>query len=232
MEKFYDKPVDIKKSTLSDKLKSLRIKGFIEKQSRETDNGIKNVYQITSKGRERYNEMSITTEERFNYPPNKILSQRNYDHWILWMAYNNDYCTWSTFTSEDSKVRINQSSLSKNMNELIDNDYIIKVNKVYRITPDGREQYSEMLREYNLDRQAILEEETNRIDEITEKTSEFFEVFEIEDEELKFRFLNNILKLDYGKAEDFVREDEFNKTILFLSMNHPDQYPNFISPEE
>ena len=45
-----------------------------------------------------------------------------------------------------------------------------------------------MLREYDLDRQSILEEETNRIDEITEKTSEFFDKYEIDDEELKFRF--------------------------------------------
>ncbi|GAH11929.1 unnamed protein product, partial [marine sediment metagenome] len=82
------------------------------------------------------------------------------------------------------------------------------------------------------DRQSILEDETNRIDEITERTSEFFERFEIEDGELKFRFLNNILKLEYRKAEEFVLEDDFNKIILFLSMNHPDQFPNYISPEE
>ena len=187
---FIDEPVDIKKSTLSDKLRSLIAKGFVEKRSKEIDNGIKKVYQITAKGKERFQEISITTEERFNYPPGKILKKRNYDHWILWMSYNNDSCSWSTFTAEGSKVRINQSSLSKNINKLLDNDFIIKVNKEYQITPEGREEYSKMLREYDLDRQSILEEETNRIDEITEKTSEFFDKYEIDDEELKFRFLD------------------------------------------
>ena len=229
---FIDEPVDIKKSTLSDKLRSLIAKGFVEKRSKEIDNGIKKVYQITAKGKERFQEISITTEERFNYPPGKILKKRNYDHWILWMSYNNDSCSWSTFTAEGSKVRINQSSLSKNINKLLDNDFIIKVNKEYQITPEGREEYSKMLREYDLDRQSILEEETNRIDEITEKTSEFFDKYEIDDEELKFRFLNNILKLEYSKAEEFVEEDEFNKIILYLSINHPDYYPHNISPEE
>jgi tetratricopeptide (TPR) repeat protein/Mn-dependent DtxR family transcriptional regulator len=229
---FIEEPIDIKKSTLSDKLRSLISKGFVEKESKETEKGIKKVYLITSTGRERYNEISISEEERFNYPPRKILNKRNYDHWILWMVYNNDSCSWSTFTAEDSKVRINQSSLSKNINKLLDNGSIIKVNKEYKITPEGRAEYSSMLREYDLDRQSILEEETNRIDEITEKTSEFFDFFDIEDEELKFRFINNILKLDYSEAKEFVEEDEFNKIILFLSMNHPDQFPNYTSPED
>ncbi|GAH33612.1 unnamed protein product, partial [marine sediment metagenome] len=51
-------------------------------------------------------------------------------------------------------------------------------------------------------------------------------------DELKFRFLNNILKLDYSEAKDFVIEEEFNKIILFLSINHPDYYPNYVSPED
>ena len=233
---FIEDPLDIKKSTLSDKLRSLITKGFVEKKNKEIIPGkIRKGYQITPKGRERYNDISISKEEKIkksNYPPRKILSKRNYDHWILWMSYNNDYCTWSTFAAEDSQVRINQSSLSKNINKLLDSDFIIKVNKEYKITPEGRAEYSKMLREYDLDRQSILEEETNRIDEITEKTSEFFEKFEIDDGELKFRFLHNILKLEYSKAEEFVLEEEFNKIILFLSMNHPDQYPKNISPEE
>jgi tetratricopeptide (TPR) repeat protein len=233
---FIDDPIDIKKSTLSDKLRSLITRGFLEKENKEIIPGkTRKVYQITPKGRERYNEISLSKEERIkklNYPPKKILIKRNYDHWILWMSYNNDYCTWSTFAAEDSKVRINQSSLSKNLNKLLDNEFIIKVNKEYKITPEGRGEYSNMLRAYDLDRQSILEEETKRIDEITERTSEFFEKYEIEDGDLKFRFLNNILKLEYSKTEEFVLEEEFNKIILYLSMNHPDQYPNYISPEE
>ncbi|GAH33617.1 unnamed protein product, partial [marine sediment metagenome] len=59
----------------------------IKKKKVKIGKNLKNIYQITSKGRERYNEISITQEERFNYPPKKILSKRNYHHWILWMTF-------------------------------------------------------------------------------------------------------------------------------------------------
>ena len=93
--------------------------------------------------------------------------------------YNNESLRWSDFRSEP--LSINQSSLSKSLNSLKIKGIVINENKEYKITSEGRAQYSKMLSEYDLDRQSILEDETNRIDEITERTSEFFERFEIED---------------------------------------------------
>jgi len=216
---------EIGESTLSKYLNKLKEENFIEHSY--------NRYQITKLGKSQFNDLSydkVESRKKLIFPPRSILKKRNYEHVIHWVLYNNESLRWSDFRSEP--LSINQSSLSKNLNTLKIKGIVINENKEYKITPEGRSQYSKMLREYDLDRQSILEEETNRIDEITEKTSEFFERFEIDDGELKFRFLNNILKLEYSKAEEFVLEDDFNKIILFLSMNHPNQYPNYISPEE
>ena len=104
---------------------------------------------------------------KLSYPPKVILSKRNYDHTILWMVYNNNYCKWADFLEEP--LSINQSSLSKNMNLLMDNGFVLKENKEYRITRPGKSQYSQMLSYYDLDRQSILEEESKRIAELTNK---------------------------------------------------------------
>jgi tetratricopeptide (TPR) repeat protein len=110
---------------------------------------------------------------------------------------------------------------------------MIKEDGKYLITRAGKSAYSRMLQNYDLDRQTILEEEGKRIEEITNKTIEFFDKFRIKDKDIQFRFLTNILKLDYEKVKPLLKEEEiFHKIILFLSINHPDQYPSFISPED
>ncbi|MFX0140998.1 MAG: tetratricopeptide repeat protein, partial [Candidatus Hodarchaeota archaeon] len=90
-----------------------------------------------------------------------------------------------------------------------------------------------MLKYYDLDRQTILEEESKRIREITKKTVNFFEHYQIKDKGIKFRYLNNVLKLPYEEVESTLEnEEEFNKVLLFLSINHPDEFPHYISPRE
>ena len=218
--------VKIRESTLSGHLKRLLSRGCIEKPKR-------NQYQITAEGRNRFNELTYfkkSGRRKLNYPPETLLRKRNYDHWILWMVNNNDSCKWSDFRADP--LGVNQSSLSKNLNLLMDDGLIINENKEYKIAPAGKTEYFKILRQYDLDRQSILEEESKRIEEITEKTSKFFEKHRIVDHEIKFRFINNILKLDYGKAEELVIEEDFKKILMFLSINHPNQYPEYISPEE
>ncbi|MFX1380483.1 MAG: tetratricopeptide repeat protein [Promethearchaeota archaeon] len=223
---FKEEPVSIPQSTLSYYLKSLMLEDYVEKVER-------GVYKITSKGAERYNQLSRAKEgeRKLNYPPDAITNERNYDHWILWMVYNNTFCKWSDFI--DDPLRINQSSLSKNLNELQNREIIRKENKEYRITQKGKSEYSRMLKLYDLDRQSILNEESKRIEEITKKTISFFEKYKIEDGDIKFRFLNNVLKLPFSNLKGSIdSEEEFNKVLLYLSMNHPNQYPFYISPEE
>ncbi|NVM36628.1 MAG: hypothetical protein HWN81_13615 [Candidatus Lokiarchaeota archaeon] len=217
----------ISSSTLSGKLRMLMEKQCIVKSER-------NQYKITPSGRKRLNELSLAedSDTELRYPPEIILNnQRNYRHWILWMVYNNSSCKWSDFLEEP--LSINQSSLSKKLRKLIEEKLVINENKEYKITPKGRIEYINILKQYNLDRQSILEEESRRIGDITEKTMAFFEKYKIENDELRYHFLNNALKLEYNRAKDLLINDEdFDKILLFLSINHPDQYPNHISPED
>jgi len=216
----------ISKSTLQVYLKRLIKKGFLSKTAY-------NEYRITPEGRDRYYELSEFKKERrkLNYPPKVILRKRNYDHWILWMVFNNNFCKWADFLQDP--LSINQSSLSINMNSLINDGFINKEDKKYTITQLGKIEYSRILKYYDLDRQTILEEESKRIREITKKTTSFFEIYQIKDNTIKFRYLNNVLKLPYEEVESTLEnEEEFNKVLLFLSMNHPDEFPHYISPGE
>ncbi|NVM18863.1 MAG: hypothetical protein HWN80_14195 [Candidatus Lokiarchaeota archaeon] len=215
----------VKPSTLSIYLKNLQKSELIIKK-------VFNQYSITSKGKDRFYELSQTkkTKRKLNFPPDVILWKRNYDHWILWMVYNNNFCKWADFLNEP--LSINNSSLSKNINLLIEDGFVRKENKEYRITQLGKSEYSNMLREYDLDRQSILEEESKRIKDITKKTLKFFKKFKITEEEIRFRFLNNLLRLPYERVKSSLdSEEDFHKILLYFSMNHPTHYPNSISTE-
>ncbi|TFG22749.1 MAG: hypothetical protein EU532_14120 [Promethearchaeota archaeon] len=212
-------------STLSNYLRRLRNKGYVVKRAY-------NQYQITSKGKDRFYELSEVKQKikKKNFPPKTILRRRIYDHWILWMVYNNNYCKWSDFSKPP--LTINQSSLSKNLNSLLDKKFIRKEERKYRITRLGKIEYSNMLRLYDLDNQSILDEESKRIKEIAKKTNTFLKAYKIEDANIKFRFLNNKLNLPYEKVKSTLNDEaDFDKALLYLSINHPDQFPHYISPE-
>ena len=216
----------IKPSTLSIYLKKLLVTELIEKKEF-------NQYTITTKGRDRFYELSQATRQKrkLNYPPKAILWKRNYDHWILWMIYNNTFCKWADFLNEP--LSINNSSLSKNMNALFEDGLVKKENKEYRITQLGKAEYSVMLRDYDLDRQSILEEESKRIKEDTKKTLKFFKKYSILEDETRFRFLNNLLRLPHERIKQSLKsEEDFFKILLYLSLNHPSRYPIFITTEK
>ncbi|MFX0003755.1 MAG: tetratricopeptide repeat protein [Candidatus Hodarchaeota archaeon] len=216
----------VKHSTLSIYLNRLKNKGYLEKS-------VFNQYKITPKGKDRYYKLSETSQKKrkLSFPPDVILRRRNYDHWILWMVYNNNFCKWSDFL--EPPLSINQSSLSKNLNSLIDKEFVKKEEKEYRITRLGKTEYSNVISLYDLDRQSLLEEEGKRIKEITKKTIRFFREYKIKDNNIKFRFLSNKLKLPYEKVKSTLdKEEEYDKVLLFLSMNHPDRFPEYISPED
>jgi len=226
---FLEEPISIPQSTLSNYLKSLFLDGYIEKVRRGE-------YRIIAKGEDRFNKLSKAKEgkRKLNYPPKAIGEKRNYDHIILWMTYNNNYLKWSDFLDDKAPIFINQSALSKNINVLLKKELVRKNdNKEYKITQAGKAEYARILKLYNLDRQSILNEESKRIEEITRKTIRFFEKYDIVNSDIKFRFLNNVLTLPFEKLKGSLEtEEDFNKILLYLSMNHPNQYPAYISTED
>ena len=220
---FNSDPVNISNATLSKYLTILISNGFIEKEK-------KGEYKITSEGRQQYADLQVkdALEKTLNYPPETITNKRNYDDWILWMLYNNHHCKWSDFLEDP--LNINQSSLSKNLNLLLDKDFVEKDNHEYQITNSGELEYFNMLKKYDLDRQSILDEESKRVEIITDKVTNFFNDYDIDDDGIKYRFLNMVLRLDYSKIESTLSDEvDFDKILLFLAMNHPDQYPKYIT---
>ncbi|MHA1916099.1 MAG: hypothetical protein ACW986_14435 [Promethearchaeota archaeon] len=224
---FEQKPLAIPISTISRHLTKLILKGYIEKFNRGQ-------YKITPAGEKKFEELSRerSKERKLSFPPEAILKRgRNYFHWIIWMVYNNGFCKRSDFL--EAPFSINQSSLSKTLSSLIQKGFIIRENKRYSITQSGKLEYSRMLQSYDLDRQTILEEEKKRIDEITTKTSQFFDKFNITDDRVKFRFLNKVLKLDYVKVSTILKDkQDFYIILLYISINHPDFYPDYLLLEE
>jgi len=224
---FCQEPVKIPPATLSRHIESLKRNNFVEKFSRGQ-------YRITSEGKKKFHELSSAKKKiyKLNYPPDIILkSGRNYSHWLLWMVYNNNFCRRVDFL--EPPLSINQLSLKKNLDSLIENGFAIKEEKKYIITRLGKVEYSKMLQHYDLDRQTILEEESKKIADITLKTTLFFTKFRIKDNKIQFNFLSNILKFEYERVSSLVDEEEiFYKILLFFSLNHPDNYPNFISSED
>jgi len=223
---FKSDPVNISQATLSKYLSILINNSFIEKE-------MKGKYKITPEGRKQYADLQVkdALEKTLNYPPETITNRRNYDDWILWMLYNNHHCKWSDFIEEP--LRINTSSLSKNINVLLEKGYIEKDNREYQITSSGELEYFNMLKKYDLDRQSILNEEIKRVEVVTDKVAEFFNEYDIDDDGIKYRFLNMVLRLDYTKVESTLSDEvDFDKILLYLAINHPDQYPKYITAKD
>ncbi|MFX1592561.1 MAG: hypothetical protein ACFFCL_07705 [Promethearchaeota archaeon] len=223
---FLDEPLEFSLATLSKYMNLLMTNGYVEKKE-------KGLYNITPEGRKRYYDLKFkdSFERKLRYPPEIILNKRNYDHIILWMLYNNEYCKWSDFL--EKPLSINNNSLSKNLNRLLEKEYVKTENNEYRITKTGESQHSKILKKYDLDYESILKEEIKRIEDIKEKTKAFLEKHEIEDDEVRIIFLDLINNLDYSKAEKLLSsKDDYYKILLYFSINHPINYPEFILPEE
>lgn len=223
---FLEKPLEISLATLSKYMNILMTNGYVEKKS-------KGLYTVTSEGRKRYFDLRFkdSFERKLRYPPEIILNKRNYNHTILWMLCNNDYCKWSDFL--EKPLSINHHSLSKNLKLLIKKGFVESENMEYRITKPGELQYTKMLKTYHLDYQTIIEEEVERIEEIKKVTKAFFEKCEVDDDKIKIIFLDLVNHLDYAKIETLLSsEEDFFKILLFFSLNHPNIYPEYISPED
>jgi len=222
---FLEKPLEISLATLSKYMNILISNGYVEKKS-------KGIYVVTSEGRKRYVDLRFkdSFERKLRYPPEIILNKRNYDHIILWMLFNNDYCKWSDFL--EKPLSINHHSLSKNLNLLLKKGFVDSENMEYRITKSGEEQYNKMLEKYHLDYKTVLEEELGKIEDIKEKVKNFLKEYKIEDDDVEIIFLDLNNQLDYSKIENALpSKEDFYKILLFLSINHPNEYPEYISPE-
>ncbi len=230
------KDAGIKKSTLSNKLTLLQSKNYIKKSENKKSGGKEtNYYEITSQGRDHFYQLSMDQKNEVRKTncnvPEIIETQGKHSHIILWMLNNNNFCKWNDFL----EAGINQSTLSKNLNNMMAKEQVKKetISHQYFITENGKIEYKKMLNIFNLDKQSILEESKNRIEEITKKVNNFFQKYKISEKNIKYRFINKILKMDYSEIKDSLKDEErFYKILLFLTLNHPEIYPHHISMEK
>ncbi|MFX1477762.1 MAG: hypothetical protein ACFFCI_06495 [Promethearchaeota archaeon] len=223
---FLEAPLTFSLATLSKYMNLLLGNGYVKKIK-------KGLYQITLEGRKKYFDLRFKNsfDRKLRYPPEIILNKRNYDHIILWMLFNNEYCKWRDFL--EKPLSINNNSLSKNLRLLLTKGFVKVENLEYRITKSGESQFSKILKKYELDYQSILMEEIKRIEDIKEKANEFLGKHQIKDEKAMIVFLDLVNHLDYAKSENLLSsKDKYYKLLLFLSMNHPTMYPEFILPNE
>jgi len=217
---FTNDPLKINSSTLSSKLKSLINKGYIKK--------INSRYEIKDKGKKKFKKLENQNLE--SSIPKQI---EEIDEKILWLLYNNRYCQWKDFKSID----IVKSTLYNKLNTLIDKKYIEKVsipdfkNNVYQITSEGKKECKRIIDKYNLNIDDSISAEKHRALYQKREINAFFEEYEIifqQDDDLKFRFIQNLFEIDL-QENNIISQDDIKKIVLYISMNTPIKYPKIIS---
>lgn len=237
---FLDKRIGISQSTLSNNLKKLINNNFVEKFEEKEEGKKKKFYKITEHGKKRYEEILIkkkSPDKKINYPPTKYLSLKDNEINILYILHNNATCRWKDFLA--GPFKINQSVLLRILKKFESQALIEKVKdkdsrfEVYQITEKGTSKYISRLKSYKLDRQSILEEESKKIQEIFDSSEDLFKTFDIPNDDIKYRLLNNILSIDFTRVQGTsCTEDDFKKILYYISINHPEEYPNYITPEK
>ncbi len=236
---FLDKRLSVSQSTLSTNLRKLINNNLISKTKINFSGKVRKVYKITIEGKKRFENLLMakgTMDKQVNYPPEQYLELRSDDIYILNMLHNNSFCQWKDFLN--APLKINQTKLSKKLKFFISNDWVAKAGvddsrfEVYKITEKGISKYIGLLKQFNLDRHSILNEETIRIQEILKNSKLIFNYLNIPSEDLKFRLLNYILSVEFEKITGIsCSVDDFKKILYFIALNHPSEYPNYISPE-
>lgn len=236
---FLDKRISMSQSTLSNNLQKLIDNNYIVKKVDIQKGKKKKIYIITELGKKRYENLLLKKEKQkrhINYPSDKYLALKDEEVNILYILHNNPFCRWKDF--KEGPFKINNTVLSRILKQFQRDNLIEKVDvedsrfDVYQITEKGTSEYISKLKSYKLDRQSILDEESKKIQEILRNSRELLNSFEIPNDNVKYRLLNNILTTDFSSVKGVsCSTDDYLKIIYFITLNHPEEYPNYITPE-
>ncbi|MFX1570116.1 MAG: tetratricopeptide repeat protein [Promethearchaeota archaeon] len=222
---FLDERLNMSPTTVSKYTRKLIEKGYIKKEKRK--------YKITTDGLNRIADLESIGEEK-SFPPDdlELLPEEK----IIWMVNVNPYCQWRDFMNE--RLEMNRSTLSKTLARLIRNDLLekkidseISHYPIYVKKREAVRKYRAILNSKNLDPKTRQLEKLKMVREISHDNKQLFEEFDIHEFDIKHRFNKYKLIFDYLTYRQIFRDNEkhYNLTLLFLAINHPDNYPNYIS---
>lgn len=162
----------------------------------------------------------------------EIRKKGNINHTILYALNLFGPMKRAEFISDPGKSnRINKNTFHDHIRELKTKGYIDKYYEnreaYYELTHLGEDQLSRILVDYELDFNTLLEIGERKSRNLIKRLGKFFETYKIEDKDIKIEYIElaNLISLD-EKLKEWYTEDQFNKLLLFLVLNHPKFYPS------
>lgn len=163
--------------------------------------------------------------------PNEIPSQiKNYDDIILYALGSFGPLERENFINDPQKSiknRMNKNTFHKWAKELKKNKFIEVEpegkKRIYKITLLGENELLRRIKQYHLDFETINKIEQKRLRNYIASITKFFNKYNINDDEIKVEFLELANEITIDKINIY-SEEQFNKLILFLVLNHPKFY--------
>jgi hypothetical protein len=156
--------------------------------------------------------------------PKKIL-EKNYVDDILLYALN----AYGPLQKKEFN-QINKTTFYKYLNRLMEKGFITsnRQGKIafYDITPKGQIELLKKLEIYKLDFETLIELEKKRIKSQISKLKPFFDLYKITDDVLKIDFLYLKNELTFDKSLSIFSDEQINKLLLFIVINHPKFFNN------
>jgi len=161
-------------------------------------------------------------ELRNVYPekiPQKILNKNYVDDIILYALSAFGPLQKAEFN------QINKTTFYKYLNKLLEKKFLSSFREgkkaIYEITPSGQTELLKRLEVYKLDFETIIELEKKKINSQISKLTKFFDRYNVNDDIIKIDFLQLYNELTYSESFNIFSEEQFNKLLLFIVMNHP-----------
>lgn len=170
-----------------------------------------------------------------NQIPLELIRAKNFDDIILYALSAFGPIERSSFINNSEKKiydRMNKNTFQKWAKELRRSNFIEVIKdkdqrvSIYNITLNGQNELIRRLRKYNLDFQTLNEIEQKRIGNYLGQVKNFFKEIKLKKEEIQIEFLKLSNDITHDKLKLY-SEDQFNKLILFLVLNHPKFFPKY-----
>jgi len=134
----------------------------------------------------------------------------------------------SEFISDGYNRRMNKNTFHLHAKDLKKRGYITSLREgklsYYKITSSGESELLQRLLKYKLDFDTLLKIEEKKNKNLIKRLSLFFESNEIYDIEVQIEYIKLASIITCEKLKEIYSEDQFNKLLLYIILNHPKFY--------